>query len=173
MKKLLPIALLLLSCTVALADDSKTYDFTPIVNQLIGIAATVLAGSAATISLLLINFVRKKMNLAALQMDAELQKKLDDLAQKSIGGAIAKQQLDPNTLKINIDNDLVRAAAQRLADTASQTLTRLGSKDNLEAATKIIENRIGMLLAVQANTPIPGPTQVSKPTDGTTTTTNP
>jgi hypothetical protein len=48
-------------------------------------------------------------------------------------------------------------AARTLANNYAETLTALGSTDNVAKAVEVIQNRLGLMTAAAAGTPVPNP----------------
>lgn len=138
-------------------------DLAPLLNPLIQAVGAIVTGCIGTIAVFGINWVRGKLKMQKLESDAALQSKIDDIAQKIIGGAMARANVRPGQAVIDIHNQIVADAGQKIAASLGSEISKLGAPDVVERAREIVENRLGMMAAAQAGTPIPGPTATPLP----------
>lgn len=138
---------------------STVVDLTPVLNTIIQAVGILVGALAVPLALFCVNWVRHRMNLAQLELDAELRAKLDAGAQKVIGGAFAKVELKPGQAVLDVKNEVVAKATQALADNFGDTIKALGSKDVAAKAAEVVENRLGLMLAEQNGTPVPNPSK--------------
>jgi hypothetical protein len=135
----------------------SSIDLAPILNPLIQAAGVFMSVAAPIIVAMAIDWLRKKSALAGMLVDKALQDKISAGAQTAIGGAISRLQIKPGELTVDVHNAIVADAADTLAKNFGDTLTTLGSKDNIAKAVEVIQNRLGMMTAAAAGTPIPNP----------------
>lgn len=138
-------------------------DLAPVLNPLIQAVGAIIAGSIGTIAIFGINWVRGKLKMQKLENDAALQSKIDDVAQKIIGGAMARANIKPGQAVLDIHNQIVADAGRKIADSLGGEISKLGAPDVVKRAQEIVENRLGMMAAAAAGNPIPGPTATPLP----------
>lgn len=139
-------------------------DLAPILNPMIQTAGMILTGAASAIAYFAVNYVRGRLGMQKLEKDAALQSRIDDIAQKIIGGALARANIKPGQTVLDVHNQVVADAGNRIATALGKEITALGSTDIEGQAKNIVENRLGLMAAAQAGTPVPGPTATPLPT---------
>jgi hypothetical protein len=134
-----------------------TFDLAPLLNPLIQAAGVFMSVAAPIIVAMAIDWLRKKSALAGMLVDKALQDKISAGAQTAIGGAISRLQVHPGELTVDVHNAILADAARTLANNYAETLTALGSTDNVAKAVEVIQNRLGLMTAAAAGTPVPNP----------------
>lgn len=160
-------ALLLLSISPALAlldtTTGSAVDLAPVLNPLIQLVGMLLAGVVSALLLLAVNWVRGKLGLQQLARDSATQAKIDDVAGKIIGGAFARADVKPGQAMFDVKNPIIADAASKIADVLGKEIKDLGATDIKAKAQEMVENRIGLMIAAQNGTPVPGTVQVPSP----------
>lgn len=146
----------------ALALDTSTgsaLDLAPLLNPLIQAAGAIVAAALSALAIMAINWLRQKMKLEKVVIDAAMQAKIDSAAQTAIGGAIARIQIPEGKHVLDFKHKIIADAAQKLAAGFGETLRDVGSKDNVKKAQEIVENRLGLMTAEAKGTPVPNPSK--------------
>jgi hypothetical protein len=137
--------------------SGSSVDLAPLLNPLIQMAGVFMSVAVPVIMGMAIDWLRKKSTLAGMLVDKALQDKISAGAQTAIGGAITRLKVKPGDLTINAHSAIVADAAKTLETNFGETLTALGTTDNAKKAIEIIQNRLGLMTAAAAGTPVPNP----------------
>lgn len=165
-RTLLTASLLVLGSPAFAALDTTTgsaIDLAPVLNPLIQLMGMILVAVIPVLILGVVNWVRGKLSMQKLENTAAVTAHIDDQVQKIIGGAITRANLQPGQAILDVKNQIIADAGTRIVSALGSELTKVGTGDLAHRAATIVENRLGMMMAAQAGTPIPGPTATPLP----------
>lgn len=152
---------LVLATSPAFAINTSTgayFDFHQILDPVLQGVGLILSGAVSALAFYAINWLRGKLGLQKLEKDSATQKKIDDVTGKIIGGAIARTKEAAGNLTIDVKSPMVADAAAKVAEVLGTEIKSLGSMDVEGKAREMVENRIGLMIAAQNGTPVPGTT---------------
>lgn len=166
MKRFLAIGVALaLVCDPALAQfaptpDSKI-DLAPIINPLMQVFGVIIMGIGIPLMWAFVGKTLKSWGIEATNELNATRAVVDGIAQKAIGGSIAKFAVKPGQITVDVKSDIIADAANALVKNGGDSLSKLGVKDNVQIikAREIIESRLGLMEAAAAGNPVPNPSQ--------------
>lgn len=130
----------------------STVDFSPVLNPIIQGVGIVAGLTALPTMWFVLNWIRSKMGLAAIEKDNGFRMAVDMGMQKSVGSAISQVQEAVAGLPMTIatKNKVIAQAATYAKETMSDTLKAAGLDDPIKLANAI-EARLG-IMEMQAST---------------------
>ena len=131
---------------------SSTIDFSPILTPIIQALGIVASATALPALWFGINWIRSKMNLAAIDQNNAMRIAVDAGLQKSLGSGISqiKEAVAGLPMEVNTKNAVIATAATYARNTMGDTLKAAGLDDPNKLAAAI-EARLG-IMEMQAST---------------------